>query len=194
MPILIALLLGIPIQEPRPADPTPTPAVAPTPEAPPVPVGPRLKEPKKTKHVDPKWPENALRAGMDGRVILECTLGLDGRVEEAKVLRGFQALAEAASTAVKKWRYTPTLLEGKAVPVIMTVTVNFKLRKPPSRSDALASMGDPDPEIRWAAVQWLGRYRPITAEQLVAVQAALKDQSELVRGAAQASFERLTAK
>lgn len=54
--------------------------------------------------------------------------------------------------------------------------------------------GDSDPEIRWAAVQWLGRYRPVTAEQLVAVQAALQDSSELVRGAAKQSFERISAK
>jgi protein TonB len=36
-------------------------------------------------------------------------------------------LDEAAQEAVRQWEFTPTLLNGAAVPVIMTVTVNFTL-------------------------------------------------------------------
>jgi protein TonB len=48
-------------------------------------------------------------------------------VTDVKVLRGFPLLDAAAIEAVKQWVYTPTLLNGVPVPVIMTVTVNFRL-------------------------------------------------------------------
>jgi protein TonB len=60
-------------------------------------------------------------------VILECTLGPDGRIVDIRVLRGVPLLDQAALEAVRRWEYEPTLLDGQPVPVIMTVTVNFKL-------------------------------------------------------------------
>jgi protein TonB len=42
-------------------------------------------------------------------------------------LRGIPLLNDAAVDAVRQWRYTPTLLNGVPVPVVMTVTVNFRL-------------------------------------------------------------------
>ena len=47
---------------------------------------------------------------------------------DAKVLRSIPLLDTAALDAVRKWRFTPTLLNGKAVAVVMTVTVDFKLQ------------------------------------------------------------------
>ena len=46
----------------------------------------------------------------------------------ARVLRSVPLLDQAAIEAVKQWRYTPSMLNGVPVPVIMTVTVNFTLR------------------------------------------------------------------
>lgn len=46
---------------------------------------------------------------------------------DVKVLRSIPLLDEAAIDAVKQWIYSPTLLNGVPVPVIMTVTVNFRL-------------------------------------------------------------------
>jgi protein TonB len=48
-------------------------------------------------------------------------------VNDVKILRGIPLLDQAAVEAVRQWVYTPTLLNGVPVPVIMTVTVNFKL-------------------------------------------------------------------
>ena len=45
----------------------------------------------------------------------------------AQVLRSIPLLDEAALTAVRQWKFTPTLLNGVPVPIVMTVTVNFKL-------------------------------------------------------------------
>ena len=70
----------------------------------------------------------AQSARVQGVVIVEATIGPDGRVAEAKVLRSIPLLDAAALDAVRQWQFTPTLLNGQAVPVIMTVTVNFTLQ------------------------------------------------------------------
>jgi protein TonB len=54
-------------------------------------------------------------------------IDVDGNVASAKVLRSVPLLDAAAMDAVKQWRFTPTLLNGAPVPVLMTVTVNFTL-------------------------------------------------------------------
>jgi protein TonB len=101
------------------------------PEAPPPPqavrVGGQIKEPKKIKDVAPVYPDIAKQARVQGVVILECTISPQGKVTDVKVLRGIPLLDAAAIEAVKQWVYTPTLLNGVPVPVIMTVTVNFRL-------------------------------------------------------------------
>ena len=90
-------------------------------------VGGQIKEPKKLKHVAPNYPDIAKQARVQGVVILECTISPQGKVTDVKVLRGIPLLDAAAIEAVKQWVYTPTLLNGVPVPVIMTVTVNFRL-------------------------------------------------------------------
>jgi protein TonB len=102
------------------------------PQAPPPPqaavrVGGQVKAPKKIKNVDPVYPELAQQARVQGVVILECTIAPQGRVTDVKVLRSIPLLDQSAIDAVKQWTYTPTLLNGVPVPVIMTVTVTFAL-------------------------------------------------------------------
>ena len=46
----------------------------------------------------------------------------------AHVLRSIPMLDQAALDAAMQWKFTPTLLNGQAVPVIMTMTVSFTLR------------------------------------------------------------------
>ena len=94
----------------------------------PVRVGGNIKPPTKTKDVRPVYPAIAQSARVQGVVIVEATIGPDGRVAEAKVLRSIPLLDAAALDAVRQWQFTPTLLNGQAVPVIMTVTVNFTLQ------------------------------------------------------------------
>jgi protein TonB len=77
--------------------------------------------------VKPVYPADAQSAKVSGTVIVEATIGADGKVINAKVLRSVPKLDQAALDAVKQWEYSPTLLNGKPVPVKMTVTVIFKL-------------------------------------------------------------------
>jgi TonB family protein len=93
----------------------------------PVRVGGNISVPAKVRDVKPIYPPEAQSAGIQGIVILETTVGADGRVSDAKVLRSIPLLDQAALDAVRQWEYTPTSLNGVAVPVIMTVTVNFSL-------------------------------------------------------------------
>ena len=65
---------------------------------------------------------------MQGVVIIEATIGPTGRVQDASILRSIPLLDAAALEAVRQWEYTPTLLNGMPVPVLMTITVNFTLR------------------------------------------------------------------
>jgi protein TonB len=90
-------------------------------------VGGTIAEPRKLKDVRPVYPPDAIHARVQGVVILECTIDSTGKVVQAKPLRSIPLLTEAAVEAVKQWEYTPTELNGVPVPVIMTVTVNFKL-------------------------------------------------------------------
>ena len=106
------------------SDPPPPPP--PPPE--PVRVGGNISPPTKTKDVPPVYPPVAQSARVQGIVILEAVIGPSGRVTDVTVLRSVPLLDEAAIEAVRQWEYTPTLLNGVPVPVIMTVTVNFTLQ------------------------------------------------------------------
>ena len=92
-------------------------------------VGGDIKEPKKIKDVKPVYPEEAQKAGIQGIVIIEAVIGTDGSVIEGKILRPVELLDKAALDAVMQWRYTPTLLNGEPVELVMTVTVTFTLNK-----------------------------------------------------------------
>jgi protein TonB len=89
-------------------------------------VGGKIEPPIKMNDVKPVYPAIAQNAGVTGAVIIEATIGADGRVVDAKVLRSIPLLDQAALDAVRQWEYRPTLLNGVAVPVIITVTINFK--------------------------------------------------------------------
>jgi len=91
----------------------------------PIRVGGNINPPTKIKDVKPVYPPVALEANVQGVVILEAVVNGEGDVVNAKVLRGVPLLDAAAIDAVQQWRFTPTLLNGAPVPVIMTVTVNF---------------------------------------------------------------------
>lgn len=104
-------------------------------------VGSDVKEPKKIKDVRPVYPEDAKAAGVQGIVIIEALIGTDGAVKEAKVLRSVAMLDAAALEAVIQWRYTPTLLNGEAVELVMTVTVTFTLSEPTAAAAAPTAPG-----------------------------------------------------
>jgi protein TonB len=90
-------------------------------------VGGDIKEPKKIRHVAPVYPDIAQSAKVQGVVILEVLVDHSGGVADARVIRSVPLLDQAALDAVMQWKFTPTLLNGNPVSVLMTVTVNFTL-------------------------------------------------------------------
>ena len=77
--------------------------------------------------VDPIYPREAMSMRMAGSVTLSASIAENGTVSKIKVLRGPPILAEAATTAVRQWRYGQSLLNGKPVPVEKEITIIFKL-------------------------------------------------------------------
>jgi TonB family protein len=96
-------------------------------------IGGGLRPPKKIKDVPPEYPAIAQQARVQGVVILEARIDERGNITDARPLRSIPLLDQAAIDAVKQWQYEPTLMNGVAVPIIMTVTVNFALRDSPPR-------------------------------------------------------------
>jgi protein TonB len=75
-------------------------------------------------------------ARVDGIVILEVLIDEHGKVANARVVRSIPLLDRAALEAVSKWEFTVSKLNnGRPVPLVMTVTVNFdganRRRRPP---------------------------------------------------------------
>jgi TonB family protein len=87
----------------------------------------RAAPPKIVKHVEPIYPEAARQARIQGVVVVEATIGPDGKVRDAKIITSIPQLDQAALAAVRQWEYEPTIVRGVASPVIMTVRVNFSL-------------------------------------------------------------------
>jgi protein TonB len=107
------------------AAPPPPPAVQPLQ---PIRLHSGMKAPVKTVDVAPLYPAIARNAHIQGVVILEAVLDAHGGIQSVHVLRSIPLLDQAAVAAVQQWRFTPALLNGEPVPVVMTVTVNFTLQ------------------------------------------------------------------
>jgi protein TonB len=108
-----------------------TPLPPPPPPRPkePLRVGGRIAAPTKLTHVNPVYPPIPLAAKKEGLVILEALIAEDGEVRDVRVLRSAPLFDQSAITAVRQWRFSPTLLNGEPVPLVMTVTVSFTLQK-----------------------------------------------------------------
>ena len=91
-------------------------------------VGGKIQQPQRLTYVAPVYPEIARLSRVKGMVIIQAIIDTEGRVQEARVLRSDSPLLnDAALGAVRQWTYSPTLLNGVPVSVIMTVTVQFQM-------------------------------------------------------------------
>jgi TonB family protein len=98
-------------------------------EAHPERVGRRIRAPRKTRNVAPVYPSDVVAARVQGVVLSEATITTTGCVVDAFISRRVHpALDVSALVAIGEWRYEPASLDGRVVPVIMTVTVNFTLQ------------------------------------------------------------------
>ncbi len=126
-------------------------------------IGGNIAPPTKIKHVNPVYPEIARSARVQGIVIAEVLVGVDGRVVDAKVIRPVALLDQAALDAVRQWEFTPTQVDGVAVPVIMTVTISFRLD-----ADGNPVVDRPTPEEMEAGILLESERRRVASEAALA--------------------------
>ncbi|MCX6574828.1 MAG: energy transducer TonB, partial [Candidatus Aminicenantes bacterium] len=88
-----------------------------------------IKAPRLIKRVEPIYPEDAYKAGVEGVVIIEATTDIYGRVKTVRVLRSIPMLDQAAMLAVRQWVYEALIINGKPREMIFTTTVPFVLEE-----------------------------------------------------------------
>ena len=97
---------------------------------PPYRVGGNVTRPEKVAGDPPQYSEEARMARVQGVVIVEAVIDEEGKVTDAKVLKGLpMGLSEAALEAIQAWEFKPAMLDGKPVAVYYALTVNFTLGK-----------------------------------------------------------------
>lgn len=79
------------------------------------------------KKVQPQYPPLARQARIQGQVVLQASIGKDGTVQNLRAISGHPMLTPSAIEAVRQWKYRPYFLNGEAVEVDTTITVNFTL-------------------------------------------------------------------
>ena len=86
------------------------------------------KYPEQIKVVTPKYPEIALRAGLEGTVFVKAWVDKEGKVRKTMVLKSDAEIFNApACDAVKEWVFTPAIMNKGPVDVWVTVPVKFKI-------------------------------------------------------------------
>lgn len=107
----------------EPTEPTGkgNPLVAPEQDSPPTTNGYVLTR------VQPHYPEEARQQGVQGAIMLNALVGVDGSVQEVKVISGNPQLAQAATDAVRQWRFQPRLLRGQPARFEARIRILFLL-------------------------------------------------------------------
>ncbi len=103
----------------------PPPPPPPTPQR--IKLGGNVQEAKIVARPSPSYPALARQARIQGNVVLHAIIAKDGTVTQLEVVTGHPLLVQSALSAVRRWRYQPTLLNGEPVEVDTTITVNFVL-------------------------------------------------------------------
>ncbi len=97
------------------------------PEAP-LPIGGDVKPAEMISRVSPTYPPLARNQHISGDVRVDALIDANGRVTTMKVISGPTLLHQAAMDALRQWRYQPATLDGKKVPMHLTVTLQFRLQ------------------------------------------------------------------
>jgi TonB family protein len=77
--------------------------------------------------VEPEYPEEARQQQIQGAVVMEVHTNPEGAVQDVELISGPPQLAQAASDAVKQWRFKPLQQNGRAVRMHTRITLNFRL-------------------------------------------------------------------
>ncbi len=106
------------------------------------PDGPRL-----IKKVEPVYPEELIKAGKSGRVIVEASTDEEGNVVKVNPIEGPKEFYEAAISALKQWKYEPFIIDGKKKSVKFNVVFSFKFDGEKKNKDALVISASKAPRL-----------------------------------------------
>jgi periplasmic protein TonB len=87
--------------------------------------------PRVLREVKPQYTSDAMRAKVQGTVLLECVVRPDGSVGDVQVIRSLDStfgLDQQAVIAARQWRFAPGTRMGEPVPVLITIELTFTLR------------------------------------------------------------------
>ncbi len=90
-----------------------------------------VETPRLLREVKPQYTAQAMRAKIQGEVLLECVVQPDGSVGNIKVVRSLDSafgLDQEAIKAARQWRFAPGTRKGEPVPVLVTIQIAFTLR------------------------------------------------------------------
>jgi len=97
-------------------------------EGPPPDFVPYEKEPTVVKRVEPKYPDLALRAGLEGNVFVKVWVDKEGKVRKVVTLKSdAEIFVQAAEDAAKQWVFTPAVMQKGPVSVWVSITFRFRL-------------------------------------------------------------------
>jgi TonB family protein len=96
-----------------------------------------------SKMVDTPYPLRAEQEQIQGRVVLDVTVAADGKVKSTQVISGNEILAAGFQDAVKKWKFEPQKVDGRAIPFITRVGMNFVLHGNVLKDEKLAAIPTP---------------------------------------------------
>ena len=90
---------------------------------------PGVTKPKKLSAKQAQYTVRARSAFVQGAVVAKTILGADGQLAKIKILSGLpMGLSASAVQTLKTWKFEPTTVNGKPVPIHYTLTVNFRLQ------------------------------------------------------------------
>ena len=124
-----ATVAAMPLQTPTPAAAQDKPAAADKSSTDkPVDARKLATKPKILKEVKAVYPPEALKSKAQGEVVVDIRISKDGNVVDTKVVKSIPELDKAATDALKQYKFQPTLLNGKPVDVLATMTIRFTLK------------------------------------------------------------------
>ncbi len=85
--------------------------------------------------VRPKYPKDALRNGIEGKVELRAVIATDSRTKDLAVLSGDSRFSPSAIIAIRKWRFHPEMRQGQPVETTYKIHVRFNLMLREANSD-----------------------------------------------------------
>jgi len=97
-------------------------------DAPPADFVPVEKEPVPVKKIEPKYPELAMRAGLEGKVWVKIWVDKEGRPKQVVILKSdAEIFNEPAVEAAKQWVFTPAYMNNGPVAVWVSIPFRFEL-------------------------------------------------------------------